>query len=69
MRAWPLERACMATSIEGLTFHDRRHGTTSRLFETGLNPVEVAAITSHKILQMLKRYTHLRAEDPVGRLG
>ncbi|RCN59036.1 tyrosine-type recombinase/integrase [Acidiferrobacter thiooxydans] len=69
VRAWPLERACMATSIEGLTFHDRRHGTTSRLFETGLNPVEVAAITSHKILQMLKRYTHLRAEDPVGRLG
>ena len=37
--------------------------------EKGLNPMEVAAITGHKTLQMLKRYTHLRAEDLVGRLG
>ncbi len=28
-----------------------------------------AAITGHKTLQMLKRYTHLRAEDLVDRLG
>lgn len=35
----------------------------------GLNPMEVAAITGHKALQMLKRYTHLRAGDLVGRLG
>ncbi len=55
--------------IEGLTFHDLRHEATSRLFEKGLNPMEVAAITGHKTLQMLKRYTHLRAEDLVGRLG
>ncbi len=25
--------------------------------------MEVAAITGHKTLDMLKRYTHLRAED------
>jgi hypothetical protein len=31
--------------------------------------MEVAAITGHKTLQMLKRYTHLRAEDLVGRLA
>ena len=29
----------------------------------GLNVVEVAAITGHKDLKMLQRYTHLRAED------
>ena len=63
------ERVCEAASIEGLTFHDLRHEATSRLFEKGLNPMEVAAITGHKTLQMLKRYTHLRAEDLVGRLG
>ena len=63
------ERVCQAASIEGLTFHDLRHEATSRLFEKGLNPMEVAAITGHKTLQMLKRYTHLRAEDLVGRLG
>ena len=63
------ERVCKAAGIEGLTFHDLRHAATSRLFEKGLNPMEVAAITGHKTLQMLKRYTHLRAEDLVGRLG
>ena len=63
------ERVCKAAGVEGLTFHDLRHEATSRLFEKGLNPMEVAAITGHKTLQMLKRYTHLRAEDLVGRLG
>ncbi|MHB1565221.1 MAG: site-specific integrase [Acidiferrobacter sp.] len=52
------ERACEASGIEGLTFHDLRHEATSRLFEKGLNPMQVAAITGHKTLQMLKRYTH-----------
>ena len=61
--------ACKAAGIEGLTFHDLRHEATSRLFEKGLNPMQVAAITGHKTLQMLKRYTHLRAEDLVGMLG
>jgi integrase len=45
------------------TFHDLRHEATSRFFEKGLNPMQVAAITGHKTLQMLKRYTHLKAED------
>ena len=57
------ERVCKAAGIEGLTFHDLRHEAASRLFEKGLNPMQVAAITGHKTLQMLKRYTHLRAED------
>jgi integrase len=49
--------------IEDLRFHDLRHEATSRFFEKGLNPMQVAAITGHKTLQMLKRYTHLKAED------
>jgi len=59
------ERACAAhrANIAGLRFHDLRHEATSRLFEKGLNVMEVAAITGHKTLDMLKRYTHLRAED------
>ena len=55
--------------LTGLRFHDLRHEATSRLFEKGLNPMQAAAITGHKTLQMLKRYTHLRAEDLVGLLG
>lgn len=55
--------------IVDLRFHDLRHEATSRLFEKGLNPMQVAAITGHKTLQMLKRYTHLRAEDLAKMLG
>lgn len=55
--------------LAGLRFHDLRHEATSRLFERGLNLMEVAAVTGHKALQMLKRYTPLRAEDLVDRLG
>ena len=43
-------------------FHDLRHEATSRFFELSLNVVEVAAITGHKDIKMLQRYTHLRAE-------
>lgn len=62
-------RACHRADIENLRFHDLRHEATSRLFEKGLNPMEVSAITGHKTLQMLKRYTHLRAEDLAKKLG
>jgi len=43
--------------------------TMIKLLEKGLNPAEVATITGHKDRRMLMRYTHLRAEDLVGRLG
>jgi integrase len=62
-------KRCRRNGIENLHFHDLRHEATSRLFEKGLNPVEVATITGHKDTRMLMRYTHLRAEDLVGRLG
>ena len=62
-------RACDRASIEDLRLHALRHEAASRLFEKGLNPMQVAAITGHKTLQMLKRYTHLRAEDLAKMLG
>lgn len=49
--------------LVGIRLHDLRHEATSTFFERGLNVVEVASITGHKTLAMLKRYTHLRAED------
>jgi len=54
--------------IGDLRFHDLRHEAVSRLVEAGLSDQEVSAISGHKSMQMLKRYTHLRAEDLVGRL-
>ena len=62
-------KLCRRKRIHDLRFHDLRHEATSRFFEKGLNPVEVATITGHKDTRMLMRYTHLRAEDLVGRLG
>ena len=62
-------KLCRRKGIHDLHFHDLRHEATSRLFEKGLNPVEVATITEHKDTRILIRYTHLRAEDLVGRLG
>lgn len=50
------------------TFHDLRHEAISRLVEGGLSDQEVSAISGHKSMQMLKRYTHLRGEDLVKRL-
>lgn len=48
--------------LADLRFHDLRHEATSRLFESGLfDMMEVASITGHKTLSMLKRYTHLQA--------
>ena len=51
-----------------LHFHDLRHEAVSRLVEAGLSDQEVASISGHKSMQMLKRYTHLRAEDLVQKL-
>jgi integrase len=62
-------RLCKKHELDNLRFHDLRHEATSRFFEKGLNPVEVATITGHKDTRMLMRYTHLRAEDLVRRLG
>jgi integrase len=61
-------KACQKAGISGLHFHDLRHEATSRLFEKGFDTMEVRTITGHKTLQMLARYTHLRAEDLVERL-
>ncbi|RPX07614.1 integrase [Pseudomonas aeruginosa] len=47
-------------------FHDLRHEAVSRLVESGqLTDQQVAAISGHKSMQTLKRYTHLRAKDLV----
>lgn len=39
-----------------------RFAKASRLFEIGFNTMEAAAVTGHKSLSMLKRYTHLHPQ-------
>ena len=46
---------CKKAKLRNLRLHDLRHEATSRLFEKGLNPMEVATITGHETPQMLSR--------------
>lgn len=64
--AW--RRAIKRAGLKDFRFHDLRHEAVSRLVEAGLGDQEVAAISGHKTMQMLRRYTHLRSEDLVARL-
>ena len=61
---------CRKAGLENLRFHDLRHEATSRFFEhTDLDLMEIRAITGHKTLQMLIRYTHLRTARLADRLA
>ncbi len=64
------ERACGRAQIDNFTWHDLRHEGLSRLAERGdFSVLEIAAVSGHKTLNMLKRYTHLRAETLAKKLG
>lgn len=63
-------RLMQKTGIKGLRFHDLRHEAISRFFEdTDLDIMEIRAISGHKTLQMLARYTHLRTHRLADRLA
>ncbi|OYU43093.1 MAG: hypothetical protein CFE44_20300 [Burkholderiales bacterium PBB4] len=60
---------CFTAQIDDFKFHDLRHEATSRFFErTSLRDIEIASITGHSELKMLKRYANLRATDLAKRL-
>ena len=65
--AW--ERLRKRADLCDLRFHDLRHEAISRFFEMELNIPEVAVISGHKDARMLFRYTHLRAENIIVKLG
>ncbi|MBU6995964.1 MAG: tyrosine-type recombinase/integrase [Ferrovum myxofaciens] len=62
-------RACAAAELDDFHFHDLRHEATSRLADKLPNVIELAAVTGHKDLRMLKRYYHPRAENLAKKLG
>lgn len=70
------EEECAAKGMEprpsllkDLHFHDLRHKAASRLAEKLPNIIELAAVTGHEDVQMLKWYYHPRAEDLARKLG
>ncbi len=69
------EQECSAAGVKpdnrlkDLRFHDLRHEATSRLADKLPNLVELASVTGHKDLRMLRRYYHPRASDLAKKLG
>ncbi|MFM2408838.1 MAG: hypothetical protein RL358_1580 [Pseudomonadota bacterium] len=64
------QAACARAGIDDFTWHDLRHEALSRLAERGdMTVLELAAVSGHKTLQMLKRYTHLQAEKLAAKLA
>lgn len=65
-----MKKTRAGAKLKDLRFHDLRHEAVSRLFErTNLDMMQIQMITGHKTLQMLARYTHLRAVDLVKSLA
>lgn len=62
-------KACKRAGIIDLHFHDLRHTATSRLAEKLPNVIELASVTGHQTIQMLKRYYHPKAEALAQKLG
>lgn len=61
---------CRKAKLPDLHFHDLRHEATSRFFEkTSLRDMQIAMITGHRSMEMLKRYAHIRAEELAKELG
>jgi len=62
-------KAVRRAKISNLHFHDLRHTAATRMSKKLPNVIELAAVTGHASLQMLKRYYHPHAEELALKLG
>ncbi len=62
-------RATKRAGFSDVRFHDLRHTATTALATKLPNLIELAAVTGHKSLTMLKRYYHPKAVDLARKLG
>lgn len=51
--------------LDQVVLHTTRHTVATKLLKKGANIAQTANITGHKTLAMLRRYTHLAAQDAV----
>ena len=77
-RVFPVNRSSVSVTftrnarianVENFRFHDLRHTAITAMAEKLPNVLELSAVTGHKTLSMLKRYTHFNAEDLAKKLG
>jgi integrase len=51
--------ACRLAAIENLHFHDLRHTSTTRMIQSGMEPMEVMKITGHRQMSTFLRYLNV----------
>ena len=77
-RVFPVNRSSVSVTftrnariadVHNFRFHDLRHTAITAMAEKLPNVLELSAVTGHKTLSMLKRYTHFNAEDLAKKLG
>lgn len=54
--------------VPNFRFHDTRHNVASQLAMAGASLLDIAAVTGHKTLAMVKRYSHLSDDHVRGKL-
>jgi integrase len=52
------DRACKKAGVKGAVFHSPRHTACIRRAEAGLTPLQISALSGHKSLSMVMRYSH-----------
>lgn len=63
------KRACKRAGLEEVRFHDLRRTSITRMAEKLPNVIELAAVSGHKSLMVLKRYYRPAAIDLAKKLG
>lgn len=63
------KRACKRAGLDGVRFHDLRRTAITRMAEKLPNVIELAAVSGHKSLMVLKRYYQPKAEALALKLG
>jgi integrase len=62
---WKACRKAAGLEGQGVVIHTTRHTAVTKLVKGGANLAQVAAVSGHKTLAMLKRYEHLASKDAV----
>jgi integrase len=63
------KRGLLRSGLEDVRFHDLRRTAITRMAERLPNVIELAAVSGHKSLMVLKRYYHPKPQDLALKLG